>query len=81
MGLVKMALRVVHARYSLPEWQAVKLTFLHPEQNMKSKGLNCKSHQKNTTLAHDDFLVKKVTPRVKLRVHITTLSAKYLKSG
>ena len=28
--LVERTLGLVHARYSLPEWQAVKLTFLAP---------------------------------------------------
>ena len=29
-GLVEMTFRLVHASYSLPEWQAVKLTFFAP---------------------------------------------------
>ena len=29
-GLVKMTFELVHANYSLPEWQAVKLTFFPP---------------------------------------------------
>ena len=29
-GLDKVALGVVHSRYSLPNWQAVKLTFFAP---------------------------------------------------
>ena len=29
-GLVKMTFGLVHASYSLPEWQAVKLTFFAP---------------------------------------------------
>ena len=30
LRLVEMTLRLLHARYSLPEWQAVNLTFLAP---------------------------------------------------
>ena len=30
LGLVEMTFGLVHASYSLPEWQAVKLTFLAP---------------------------------------------------
>ena len=30
LGLVKMTCGLVHASYSLPEWQAVKLTFFAP---------------------------------------------------
>ena len=29
-GLVEMTFGLVHASYSLPEWQAVKLTFVSP---------------------------------------------------
>ena len=29
-GLVEMTCGLVHASYSLPEWQAVKLTFFAP---------------------------------------------------
>ena len=29
-GLVEMTFRLVHTRYSLPEWQAVNLTFFAP---------------------------------------------------
>ena len=31
LGPVEMTCGLVHASYSLPEWQAVKLTSLHPE--------------------------------------------------
>ena len=30
LGLVEMTFGLVHASYSLPEWQAVKLTFFAP---------------------------------------------------
>jgi len=30
LGLVEMTCGLVHAIYSLPEWQAVKLTFFAP---------------------------------------------------
>ena len=30
LGLVEMTCGLVHARYSLPKWQAVKLTFFAP---------------------------------------------------
>ena len=30
LGLVEVSSGLVHARYSLPEWQAVKLTFFGP---------------------------------------------------
>ena len=30
LGLVEMTFGLVHANYSLPEWQAVKLTFFAP---------------------------------------------------
>ena len=30
LGLVEMTFELVHANYSLPEWQAVKLTFFAP---------------------------------------------------
>ena len=30
LGLVEMTFGLVHAIYSLPEWQAVKLTFFAP---------------------------------------------------
>ena len=30
LGLVEMTCGLVHASYSLPEWQAVKLTFFAP---------------------------------------------------
>ena len=34
-GLVEMTFRLVHSSYSLPEWQAVKLTFFAPCMNSK----------------------------------------------
>ena len=30
LGLVEMTFGLVNASFSLPEWQAVKMTFLHP---------------------------------------------------
>ena len=30
LGLVEMMFGLVNASFSLPEWQAVKMTFLHP---------------------------------------------------
>ena len=30
LGLVQMTFGLVNATFSLPEWQAVKLTFFHP---------------------------------------------------
>ena len=41
LGLVEMTCGLVHASYSLPEWQAVKLTFFAPCCNP----LSCKSDQ------------------------------------
>ena len=35
LGLVEMTCGLVHAIYSLPEWQAVKLTFFAPCNNTK----------------------------------------------
>ena len=37
-GLVKMTFRLVHASYSLPEWQALNGLSLHPT-NIKEKYL------------------------------------------
>ena len=34
LGLVEMTCGPVHASYSLPEWQAVKLTFFVPWSNL-----------------------------------------------
>ena len=39
LGLVEMTCGLVHASYSLPEWQAVKLTFFAPCASMDSKFL------------------------------------------
>ena len=36
LGLVKMNFGLVHASYSLPEWQAVKLTFFAPFAPVRS---------------------------------------------
>ena len=33
LGLVEMTCGLVHASYSLPEWQAVKLTFFAPREH------------------------------------------------
>ena len=38
-GLIEMTFGLVHASYSLPEWQAVKLTFFAPCLNKKSMPL------------------------------------------
>ena len=37
LGLVEMTFGLVHASYSLPEWQAVKLTFFAPWSHLCSR--------------------------------------------
>ena len=40
-GLVEMTCGLVHASYSLPEWQAVKLTFFAPCEYLDFPSLIC----------------------------------------
>ena len=40
LGLVEMTCGLVHAIYSLPEWQAVKLTFSAPCNNTKHAAID-----------------------------------------
>ena len=48
IGLVEMTCGVVHASYSLPEWQAVKLTFFAPCMRIsKSPGMIFKIRKLN----------------------------------
>ena len=56
LGLVEITCGLVHASYSLPEWQAVKLTFFAPwvchqrarvlrkKKNGDNSDLLCKTH-------------------------------------
>ena len=44
--LVKMTCGLVHASYSLPEWQAVKLTFFTPCNIQKKKKIGKKKKRK-----------------------------------
>ena len=59
-----MTCGVVHASYSLPEWQAVKLPFLYPEgeYTFYSTGTNLSFMCKAVTLLLKPLLLKHLQP-------------------
>ena len=52
LGLVEMLFGLVNVSSSLPEWQAVKMTFLHPVDELRVSSTSLRNMNKPQTVQH-----------------------------
>ena len=52
LGLVEMMFGLVNVSSSLPEWQAVKMTFLHPVDELRVSSTSLRNMNKPQTVQH-----------------------------